>query len=92
MCHVHAANVSHSQAIRLAAAYVAPFTYGLYDLGDRAAAGVDSSAALRLHVQLLFTRRSVAALQTCNVSHIADVLASNRRLPIPLQVSSTIRA
>jgi hypothetical protein len=89
---MRAANVSHSQAIRLAAAYVTPFTYGLYDLGDRAAAGVDSYAAVQLHVQFLFTRPSVAALQTCNVSHIADVLASNRRLPIPLQVSSAIKA
>jgi hypothetical protein len=28
---------------------------------------------------------AVAALQTCNVSHVAEIIAANRRLPLPLQ-------
>ena len=30
----------------------------------------------------------VAALHTCNVSHIAEIIASNRRLALPLQVNT----
>ncbi len=32
----------------------------------------------------------VAALHTCNVSHIAEIIASNRLLPLPLQVATSL--
>jgi hypothetical protein len=77
-----------SHVIRTAASFVAPFTYGLFDLGDRAAA---STLCLSFGIFMPMSAPAdccaVAALQTASVNHVADVIHSNLQLPPSLQPS-----